>query len=193
MQNANKTRGAGPLGGGGMVGLWGRSGLIVSVQRGSIAFGTSNLTATATISPVITANAFVSWCGGNNGGVDNDGLIGYMTLTNSTTVTCTRGYQDGANGATNWYEVIEYAPGMIKSQQSAFASFLSSALINTTITSVTMNKTVLIDAGRWSGSFVAVSYTGDPSFSLTSATNVYFTVGGGGVDYRRYITVVEFF
>lgn len=171
----------------------GAQGLIVSVQRGSIAFGTSNLTATATINPVVTANSFVSWTGGNNGGVDNEGLIPYVSLTNSTTVTMTRGYQDGTNGSTGWYEVIEFAPGVIKSQQGASASFASSAVVNTTITSVTMNKTILIDNGRWSGSYVAVSYTDDPSYSLTSSTNVYFTTGGGGVDYRRYITVVEFF
>ena len=190
-RGANRT---GPLGGAGMVGLWGASSFITSVQYGSIAgFGTSNLTATATISAVDTSRAFVVWLGSNNGGVDDFSLLARVALTNSTTVTGTRERQDGANGTTVNFVVVEFLPGIIRSMQVVYGSLLSTASPTASITAVNTSKTVLLPVGRvqtYAGG--AVSYTAMPTSTLTNATTVTWAAGSSGADVRIYSLVLEF-
>ena len=77
--------------------------VIRSIQRGTIAITvTSN---TAVITAVDTAKAVVLW-GGNSTTTDVF-LPAYVVLTNATTVTATRGGNDGTT-LTVAYQVLEY-------------------------------------------------------------------------------------
>lgn len=194
MQHANKTRGIGPLATAGVIAQWGASSLVTSVQYGSIAgFGTSSLTATATISAVDTSRAFVVWLGSNNGGVDDFSLLARVTLTNSTTVTGTRERQDGANGSTVNFVVVEMLPGIIRSMQVVYGSLLSTSTPTASITAVNTAKSVLLPVGRVQTSAGgAVSYTAMPYCTLTNSTTVTWTALASGIDIRIYSLVLEF-
>lgn len=81
---------------------------IKSVQRGLITISSSNYTATATISSVNTGKTFMTWLG-SIGSASVDPFAANMArveLTDSTTVTATRGINTGS--ATVSYEVVEF-------------------------------------------------------------------------------------
>lgn len=84
-----------------------KTGIIKSIQRGTIAMSSSEITKTATVNSVDTAKSVLNFLGSScdtlNGG---PGFI-RLSLTNSTTVTADRGIH-GSSAATASYEVIEY-------------------------------------------------------------------------------------
>lgn len=151
MQNANKTRGTGPLGGAGMVGLWGSSSLIRSSQHGLITLGNATATATATIDAVDTAQSIVLWSGGygnQNTGNPPSSTFSVVDLTNATTITATRGSTSGANTLYVPYQVCEFAPGVFRSIQSGTVSMGNGVSTNTaTITGVNTGKSICVFRG----------------------------------------------
>lgn len=72
--------------------------------RGSISIATPNLSNTATISSVVTANCKVSFLGGTHSASFSGARV---ELTNSTTVTAYVG-TNGSGSATVGYEITEY-------------------------------------------------------------------------------------
>ncbi len=70
---------------------WKRVGMAIkSLQRGTITI--TGTTATATITTVDPAKSELRHTGSSSsGGADHPGMLGYLTLTNATTITATRG------------------------------------------------------------------------------------------------------
>lgn len=167
----------GPLGGAGMVGLWGASSLIASVQTGTLsnAGGTTN---TATIASVIPANCIVltSWLTQANYASDQRNAYARIDLTNATTLTITINFNAGYY-TTCRYTVVEFMPGVIRSNQSGTISVASGATSNTaTITSVNTAKSFVLPLGTTEDSN-AVPPSSDPNaqwftLTLTNATTV---------------------
>jgi hypothetical protein len=83
--------------------------VINSIQRGTIDTSVSGsvVTATATITSVNTAKAFLSWVGSVPQVPTNNGWGGRATLTNATTVTA-EGMGGGTFTIRHGYEVVEY-------------------------------------------------------------------------------------
>lgn len=87
---------------------------ITSIQRGSITINAGSASNTATISAITVANAVVIWLGSPlDSGVDPDRANISLAITNSTTITATRGCTPGDGGCDTYgvvvnYQVVEY-------------------------------------------------------------------------------------
>lgn len=183
------------LGGGGMVGLWQASGLIASVQYGTISVGGGATSGTATIVAVNTANAVVVDLRQSNnwsGGTDPQYVSTSLTLTNSTTVTASR-YASGGIALTAAFAVVEFRPGVLKSVQYGSVSLGASTSATATIASVNTATAAVLSLG----------ITGDPTaradyfysyLTLTNSTTVTATrASGGGTSITHAFVVVEWF
>lgn len=172
MQNANKTRGIGPLGSSGVVGRWGASSLIDSVQR-----GTGSYASTVTITAVDTSRSVLLY-GGNQFSANNDNKQYWFqraSLTNSTTVTFT--LTGGAGINTAGWQVIEFKPGVLKSvQRGTFTLAAGQGSATATITAVNTNKSLLCVLGSSNNDSVTGGYLGGQETTtyteLTNATTV---------------------
>lgn len=191
MQNANKTRGTGPLGGAGMVGLWGASSLVQSVQQ--VTWTINAATVNTTIAAVDTSRSIVVGQGamsqlGSN--VIPVGTVGGLRLTSSTNLQGRRSlYQSFPDLAAA--SVVEFAPGVIRSIQNVVIT-QSTAATTATITAVNTAKTFLIvHVDLYSGP----GYQACPRVTLTNATTVTSTVDTYSASYapESYIQIVEFF
>lgn len=85
-------------------------GLIKSINRGVLTIATSSLSQTATVTAVDTSKCLLSWLGCNNSQADTSYRDNYSmaTLTNSTTVTVTRGAADAGSTEFVGYELVEF-------------------------------------------------------------------------------------
>lgn len=180
----------GPQGMGGMVGLWGASSLIASVQTGTITLNAS-ASGTATITSVNTANSVIVAGGFSvNNATANTSFSAYLTLTNATTVTATT--VGTGNDRVVAFTVIEFIPGVIRSVQSAIMTLSGVASASVTITSVNTAKSYVAYLGM--NTNVAEDQT-LPRVVLANATTVTATravAGAGGGTSLPYF-VVEFF
>lgn len=188
--------GTGPLGSAGMVSLWNSPSLLVaSVQRGYTSITGANYSATSTISSVNTNYSVVSCRGNGNGGVCNRALLAYIQLTNATTLTATRPYQDGSNSSTIFWEVIEFYPGAVRNIQSFSLSFTGGPTPTATLTTFNTSKSLFFYRGvDWpavAGGDMC-SYAGYPVTVVDSSTQVSGSIGGWG-DGRISATLVEFY
>ena len=143
----------GPLGSSGVVANWGGSSFVRSVQSGLITLGNSVASATATITAVDTNVSIALWNGGygnQNTGNPTSSTFAIVTLTNGTTVTAARGSTSGANTLYVPYQVIEFAPGVLRSLQVGTVVMGNGQYTNTgTITSVNTNRSIVLYRG-WS-------------------------------------------
>lgn len=85
--------------------------MIKSIQRGVVAIGSGAAVGTATVTAVDTSKAVLNMLGssifiGSTDAADSDGRI---VLTNSTTITATRGSNGSSNALNISYELVEYA------------------------------------------------------------------------------------
>jgi hypothetical protein len=121
------------------------SSLTVSVQQVAITIAAGATSNTATITAVTAANAFVLWQGQKGSGsvsLVNSKFQTDITLTNSTTVTATRGVSDASNSVTIYGTVIEFVASAIQSIQQGTIAIGSAATTNTaTISAVVTNNT----------------------------------------------------
>jgi hypothetical protein len=180
----------GPAAMGGMVGLWGASSLIKSIQRGTVAVTNSGLpSATTTISAVDMPNARLRLLGyGVSGGSANTRMTLRMSFTNATTITVQVHTATDLAAITASYEVIEYMPGVVRSIQRG--TMLGNNGV-ATITAVDMAKTQV----DWLGSTGADANTNITSIArvqLTSTTGVTGTSVGTTQDTIGF-QAVEFY
>jgi len=192
MQNANKTRGTGILGGAGMVAQWGAPSLVKSIQRGTCAAG-----GTVTIAAVDVNNSIITF-GGNLFSAANDTKtywFMFVTLTNATTVSAGAGTAAGTQNAT--FEVIEFLPGVLKSVQDGTITLGAATSATATITAVEPTKAVLAWRGGYSGDAAGGYLGGQGSMchnTLTNSTTVTATrIYGGTAGVAQLFRVVEFF
>ena len=157
--------------------------VIKSTQYGSIFLGKAILTNTATINSVDVNNSIILYLGNSSSysNVQVEVYLNYITLTNATTVTCTRG-GTGTFGydASGYFVVIEFYPGIIKSIQSGTGS----SVINT----VNKNKSIIFPRGCYSES------SGSENLALmlnyvTITDNTHVSTWNG----QERWTVVEFY
>lgn len=81
-------------------------GSIKSIQSGIIAITASNTSATATVSAVNTSKSVLYTLGAGGTSASAGDVAGYLTLTNSTTVTGFRS-STGGSCAISW-QLVEY-------------------------------------------------------------------------------------
>jgi len=170
----------GPQGMGGMVGLWGASSLIKSIQRGSISIGPGVDNSTTTISSVDMANTTLAWLGSiYNGGADvsQQNYLGRITLTNATTITAQR--QALSNTITIGYEVVEYLPGAMKSIQRGTATMTNTFTSGTaTVTGVNTAKSFFVFGGVQAQPNTGYGIDTTARVTLTNGTTVTFDRAG---------------
>lgn len=178
----------GPLGGSGMVSLWGASSLIESIQRGTIAITNGTATNTATITAVDMSRARLRLIGYTiNSGDTNNRLAPRMAFVNATTISLTVNSNSIGTIVTGSFEVTQYYPGVVRSIQRGTMTGGATAAI----TAVTTAKTEL----DWFGALGSDANTNISSVAmvvLTNATTVTATSLGGvndGVGFQA----VEFF
>lgn len=193
----------GPLGGSGMVGLWGASSVIDSVQYASAVFGVSSASSTATINSVDLSRTICVGANGVNYTNDNGSLgpgytLARIKLTDATTVTAENFTSGSTYSNAAGAFIVSFRPGVIKSIQRGTASG-SSAAISITLTAVNRAKTlVLVNGvtantyGLWNAATGAMReygvygyFTSDTAFQFEKSSNSYIT----NVNYE----VVEFF
>ena len=188
----------GPAGMGGMVGLWGASSLVKSVQYATCTIGGNTATGTVTITAVNTANSILLWGGWyssspSDGGTDPGTLMCRVILTSSTVVTAERTTVDATYGRYLPICVIEFQPGVLKSAQHGLVGLTGVLSAVTTITSVNTAKAALICLGNTtsypspSNNIYAVGVT------LTNATTVTGTTASSASNYYVNFVVMEFF
>lgn len=162
---------------------------IVSIQAFSITLssGTSN---TATINAVDTTRSVIV-LGGMHGNSTVTGRIrGQAVLTNSTTVTVTRGVSTTSTLVVKG-TVIEFAPWVVASVQSGTVTLAAATTGTATITSVDTARAVVIDNGASvaaAGSAITGAFA---QFTLTNATTVTAKTGASSSNSFGF-TVVEF-
>jgi len=81
-------------------------GSIKSIQRGTITIANSSTSNTATITAVVTAKSIISLLGTSSTETSAANLLARVELTNTTTVTATRGGTTGS--VTVRYLAVEY-------------------------------------------------------------------------------------
>jgi len=185
----------------------GKTPVIKSIQYGSVALAdSSETTDTAAINAVDTDNSVVMHLGqtASLSGASNNYscVLGHFILTNSTTVTFSRGW-DNDVGLTGTFVVIEFAPGVVKSKQvgSIFMQGDVDTTGTATINAVVTNKAMLVNKGFLVGggtndSFSDVNETFG-KLTLTDTTTVTasraYQGNDSGDDSTGYFTVMEFF
>lgn len=165
-----------------------------SVQSGSITIATSTTSNTATISAVSVANAVLVWCGCyTNDNVNNSTEIGSgfarMTLTNSTTITATRGAANASFTVTIKYYIVEYTPGLLKSVQYGTVAGNGAT---SAISAVDTSRTYVGCLGEYGpDNDVAGLSAGFGTVALSSSTAV--VSAGGTASSSIGFVVVEFY
>jgi hypothetical protein len=190
MQNANKTRGIGPLGSSGVIANWGASSLIRSVQRGTISV-TGATSATATVSAVNLDHTRLRFLGARASlnVVDGTKYFAHIQLTNATTITATVTASPGANTCLVSWELTEYAPGVIKSIQRGTTTAAGGAA-TATITRVdpakselTINGFLDADTSNNNGVFCTGVITDGVTLTFTNTVAVNITPAWEVVEY----------
>lgn len=170
--------------------------LIQSVQQVAIIIPTSATTYTATINPIVTANAVIFYNGINPQitGVNPASFLAGLAITNPTTVTAIRQTADASNTTTVYATIVEFVPNVVKTNQSGIISLSAAQLSNTaTISAVTTTNTVCFLNGSTCGTD---SETGDwpMAIFLASSTSVELirAANSFGVAAAGYYTILEF-
>ena len=190
----------GPLGGAGMVGLWGASSLVASVQTGQLDMN-GVTTKTATISAVDLSRSICVFNGAKNTSGEStannaSGLAFRVALTNSTTVTANIVLSVAAAGRLVNFTVVEFFPGVLRSVQRGSITMNGVGSGTATITEVNVAKSLVTYNGY------TTTYTESPPMylnrlgailTLTNATTV--TANRGSTDGTTItdFEVVEYF
>ena len=166
-----------------------------SVQQGTISMTDTTASGTDTISSVTTSRSIVIYNGDSiTVDVGEGRAMTDVSLTNSTTVTATRGTTSStSHSVTTGYVVIEFAAGITDSVQEYSITISSGTSATATISSVDTSRTVTFPGGM-------TTPQGGPdaghemSYSqLTNATTVTATRGAsGGFNTTISGTMVEF-
>ena len=187
----------GPQGMGGMVPLWGASSMVQSVQSGSTNIAGNLATATATITAINTNNCVVFMAGNRTQGNASWNAGGYypiLTVTNATTLTMTR-LDGGPYGIVVNWQIVEFAPGILKSIQRGTVAMVAVGSNTATITSVDTAKSIVLGQGAtWydnssTQSLGATSVT----MTLTNATTLTVNRDVSTVTWTQGYQILEFY
>lgn len=172
--------------------------IVELVQSGTITIGASDADETATLGTAApTDRSFVMWHGQTTASVANDhaGVCAWLQLTNSTTVTATRGTSSNANAITVGYSVVTLVDGIATSVQEVLGTIGAAGdedSTTVTISTVDPDNCLVVFGGRGIvlTSSTDLRYRGNGI--LTDATTVTFSRGRTGtVDSTVVVTVIE--
>lgn len=169
------------------------SGITNSIQQRSVTLSSSTTSDTDTISSINTGNAILIYGGGTTSATAVATFLYNLQLTNSTTVTLSRGGTNAGSRTVN-YTVLEFAGGVLNSLQRGTLAMTNATSADATITSVNTAKTVC----NWTGlSSNLSSNAPNECFStvkLLSATDVRAEVNtaASGITATPGYEVVEF-
>ena len=122
--------------------------LIKSIQYGSISIASGSTSNTGAINEVDLDNSIIMFLGNTSAASALRGSMARVELTNSTTVTVIGGTSEPFGGRTARFCVLEFHPGLLKSNQSGYITIATSQTTNTdTISSVDTTKAVLFYLG----------------------------------------------
>lgn len=169
------------------------TGIIQSIQQGTVAIGNGATSNTATITSVTQGNAFVMFQGQTFGAATDDTNLarcfGNVVLTNATTVTASR-TTASTTTLTVGFVVVEFVAGILQSNSQAVSAAMSSA--NATITSVTAvdkRYSTLIYGGALST--ITTASTGSLPYSLLGGAGQTFSATSVNGCTAK-VTVIEF-
>ncbi len=151
--------------------------LIVSIQKGTVVLN-NVLTNTATISAVVLANSILIYDGAIYSGntVNTADGYGQLVLTNTTTITGTRGLNNDGLVLTLYFTIIEFNAGVLNSAvQRGVITMTNSASTTATISSVVIAKSLVFFSGFSSDSNTIGR--AECGLTLTNATTVTCTNG----------------
>jgi len=162
---------------------------IVSCQQFSVSLssGTSN---TATINAVDTTRSVIILSGMHGNSTVTGRIRGQAVLTNSTTVTVTRGVSTTLTLVVKG-TVIEFAPWVVASVQSGTITPAAATTGTATITSVDTARAVVLDQGAVCGAAGSAITGSFAQLTLTNATTVTAKTGAAGSNSFGF-SVVEF-
>lgn len=151
---------------------------------------------TQTVTSVTPANSILLDAGRTSSdasGFVNGGGLAWLTLTNATTVTATRGVNN-ADTAVIKGVLLEFLPGMLKSSTQCGTIAYAGGSSTATITSVDTTKAILVSTG-FGNNYNTPSSAGDsnvfPVLTLTNATTVTSSNIGGSFTVTHGYCVAE--
>lgn len=164
----------------GMVSLWGASSGVIGIQRATISIAAASGSNTSTITAVNMANARLRLLGMacNNAAANSTASSVQIVLTNATTVTATRS-ATGVADAQVTFEVIEYAPGLIRSIQRGTITISGSGSNTAAITDVNTARTELDYLGERMDTALDNMFAFLTLTNATTVTAARFNAGGG--------------
>lgn len=149
---------------------------IVRIQRGTITIGPGATSNTATLASSVDVNrSRLLWLGTQTDDAGtSDGVCCRVALTNATTVTATVNSTAGADRVVS-FEVIEYAPGVIKRILRSTLTTTGAPSGTATISAVDMGRATLDGLGFTTTGAGTAPSTAQGAWVLTNATTVTFT------------------
>lgn len=184
--------------------LWGANlvsqfvgkGVFRSVQAFTVTIANGSATNTATLSPiVVAANTIILRTGStydNATDPDSSRYLGYVTLTNGSTVTGTR--ITNSQGLTLSGIALEFQPGVLKSVQYGTIAITNTLLTNTAnITAVNTARAWPISLGVDTNDVNGYAANFAANLTLTSATVVTLTRLGSVGNVTASFCVPEFY
>jgi len=129
---------------------FGKMPVVKNIQYGTITIADGATTGTAAISSVNTANSMLIFNGFSCEGTSNtwDEIMPKIVLTNATTITGTRQTAATSDRVFINFGVVEFYPGIVKSNQSGEITISDGDTNNdATITSVNRNKSICTHLG----------------------------------------------
>jgi len=163
---------------------WMPTSLVRSIQRGTITIAGGASSNTGAITAVVLTNSRLKFLGASSTALQqNDNGYCRIALTNTTTITATRGNTPAGTVTAN-FELIEYWPGVIKSVQRG-AITVAADPTDDTITTVNTGKTE-VDYLGFLFDTTAAELTTQCRVALLNATTVRAneTTLGGVVGYQ---------
>jgi hypothetical protein len=166
--------------------------IIESIQEFTVTIAGASLTGTATISSIDNTRSIIRWdpwnCYSSAGTVSAEFTSPRIELTNSTTVTVTRGAQNGTTTLTVTGRVITYLPGVLNSSVQRGTTTGVTASQNQTISSVTTARAHANYLGFSSTTASGRGY--GPAFAgyvfVNSSTNLRIEVGSASAPTKTY-------
>ena len=176
---------------------FGKDAVIKSVQNGSVFLDGTN--ATTTITAVDTTNSVLLWTGqkaDTGGNYQIEDIFAKIELTNGTTITGSR--IGGASDVVVEFQLIEFVPGVVKSNQTGSVLMESATTDTKTINSVNTNKCMFAFQGYTVEQKQDITGQEDNAFctlQLTDSTTVTGEryAGAGGIPAVGNFQVVEFY
>ena len=162
---------------------------VVSCQHFSITIGAASTTGTATINAVDTARSFIVWGGSSSTSSVMQYAIPTLVLTNSTTITATRGLTGGSCVVRG--TIVHATGALVRSVQAGTITLAAATSGTATINAVDIAYSVMFYNGIVPGAAGSNLPNNLCALALTNSTTVTASADAASSSTIAY-TVVEF-